>query len=170
MIGSATPYTSWRDPGGMARHAPRPASARNLATGVAVAAIVVQLAVAQVTLMLAVAFVVMAALSRWRPAWLLGPGLVGIGWVSVIGAGRAWAGYLGGARHLVAYLTAPGPLPHHLDDLGALAAGWHRWLPAQIPLALIAAAAEAGLAGRLTSRRTCRPGLLVATRCRADIS
>ena len=139
-------------------------SARNLAAGTAVAAVVVQLAVAQVTLALAIVFLVIAALSRWHPAWMLCPVLVGLGWSLVIGTGRAWAGYLGAACHLLAFLTAQGPMARHLGGLGAAAAGWQRWLPEQMPFALIAAAAEAGAICRLTVSGRCRPGLLVAAR------
>jgi hypothetical protein len=165
-IGSATPHASERDPARTARHAQRLAGARNLAAGTAVAAVVVQLAVAQVTLALAIAFVVIAALSRWRPAWMLGPVLVGLGWSAVIGTGRAWAGYLGAACHLVAFLTAQGTMARHLGGMGAVAADWQRWLPAQMPFALIAAGAEAGAITRLAGRRRCRPGLVVAVRRR----
>ena len=97
---------------------------------------------------------------------MLGPGLVGLGWSAVIGTGRAWAGYLGAACHLVAFLTAQGTMARHLGGMGAVAAGWQRWLPAQMPFALIAAAAEAGAITRLAGRGRCRPGLVVAVRRR----
>jgi hypothetical protein len=130
-------------------------------TAVAVA----QLAVAQVSLGLAAAFVAAAALRRWRPAWLVCPVLLGFGWAMVIGAGRAWSGYLGGTRLFLALLHAPGLLAGHLDGPGATAVPWHRWLVAQIPFALVVASVEASVVSMLAGRRrTSRPGLLVAVR------
>src|SRR5262249_11898844 len=50
---------------------------------------------------------------------------------------------------------------------GDAIAGWRQWLPAQLPVALIVAAAEAGVAGWLRARRhghPYRPGALVTAR------
>ena len=162
---------------------PAPAArgvAGNLAAGAAAGAVVLQLALAQVTLALATAFLIVAALTRWRPAWLLVPAVAGLCWIAVVGAARAGAGYLAGAGHLVSVVTGNGSLAGRLSGLGPAAAGWRRWLPAQFPVALVVAAAETcvvarwlaapwlaapGLAaGRSGARGPYRPGLLVAAR------
>lgn len=146
------------------RLAPGSARAGHLVAVVVIAAIVVQLAVAQITLALAIAFVATAALSRWRPSWLFSPALVGLVWATAMGAGRAWNGYLSGVSRLVALSHAPGLLAGHMGATGAALGQWHHWLPAQIPIALIVASAEAGVACRLTRRTASRPGLIVAVR------
>jgi hypothetical protein len=142
----------------------KPAPVSHVFAVLAIAAIIGQLAVAQVTLALAVAFIATAALTRWRPSWLFGPVLAGLVWVTAIGPGRAWIGYLDWVRRLSALSHAPGLLPGHLGETGVALAQWHHWLPAQIPLALIVASAEAFVYGRLTRRTTSRPGLLIAVR------
>jgi hypothetical protein len=147
---------SWR--------APRPPRTGRVVAVVVIAAIVLQLAIAQVTLALAVAFVVTAALSRWRPAWLFGPAVVGLVWLSAVGASRAWSGYAGGFRRLVALSQEPGALAGHLRATGAALGQWHHWLPGQIPFALIVASAQASVVCRLARRNACRPGLIVAVR------
>src|SRR5262249_33082667 len=119
---------------------------------------------AQVTLGLAVALIAITALTRWRPTWLFGPALAGLVWVTAIGPGRAWIGYLDGARRLIALSHAPGLLGGDLGAASAALAQWHHWLLGQIPFALIVACAEACVVGRLTRRTASRPGLLVAMR------
>ncbi|HEX7994958.1 MAG TPA: hypothetical protein VF506_13635, partial [Streptosporangiaceae bacterium] len=153
--GTRTP-ASWRV------HTPAPVS--HVFAVLAIAAIVVQLAVAQLTLALAVAFIATAALTRWRPAWLFGPALAGLVWITAIGIGPAGIGYLDGAKRLIVLSHGPGLLAGHLGETCVALAQWHQWLPAQIPLALIVASAEAGVVGRLTRRTASRPGLLVAVR------
>ncbi len=148
LTSRAEPYPSRRNAadGALPASAAHGSIAGNLAAGGAAAAVVLQLALAQVTLGLATAFLVIAALTRWRPAWLIWPAIAGLCWIAAIGAARAGAGYVAGAGHLVSVLTGPGPLAAQLRGFGSFAAGWQRWLPAQFPVALVAAAAEAGLA------------------------
>jgi hypothetical protein len=167
LTGSTEPYPARQHPVRPPFLPQRPGlvAAKNAVASAVIATVSVQLAVAQVTLALTVVFAATGALSRWRPAWLLGPAVLGLGWATAIGAGRAWSGYLGTARYFAVLLSAPGTLSAHLSALGAAAAHWHRWLPAQTSLALIVASAEAGVVGRLARRGgTYRPGLLVAAR------
>jgi hypothetical protein len=163
LTGSAKPYLFRRHPKSTRALRRRSwlADSRNVLAVAVTAAVVAQLAVAQVTLGLAAAFVLTAALSRWRPAWLSCPVLLGLGWAMAIGGARAWHGYLGGTRLFLGLLHAKGLL----DASGPTAMPWHRWLLAQIPFALIAAAAEAGIVSRLYLRLGAwRPGLVVALR------
>ena len=128
-------------------------------------AVAIHLALAQVTLVLAAAFIAIGALTRWRPSWLLTPGLIGLSWALTIGAGRAWTGYAAAAAHLARFLAAPGSLFAHLRGAGAVAAGWQRSLPGQVPGALMAATVEAGVISLLAGHaEPDRPGPLAAVR------
>jgi hypothetical protein len=166
LTGRAEPVSSRRSAaaGASPAQAARGSVAGNLAAGAAAGAVTIQLALAQVTLGLTAAFLVMAALTRWRPAWLIWPAIAGLCWIAAIGAARAGTGYVACAGHLVGVVTGPGPLAAQLQGLGSFAAGWQRWLPTQFPVALVVAAAEAGAAGRLAARGRYRPGLLVTAR------
>jgi hypothetical protein len=168
LTGRAEPASSRRSAarGAAPAQAARGSVAANLGAGAAAGAVVLQLALAQVTLGLAAAFLVIAALTRWRPAWLIWPAIAGLCWIAAIGAARAGAGYVAGAGHLVGVVTGPGPMAAQLREFDSVAAGWQRWLPAQFPVALVVAAAEAGVAGRLAARGPYRPGLLVIARRR----
>ena len=166
LTGRAEPASSRRSAarGASPAQDARGSVAGNVAAGAAAGAIVLQLALAQVTLGLAAAFLVIAALTRWRPAWLIWPAIAGLCWIAAIGAARAGAGYVAGAGHLAGVVTGPGPIAAQLREFDSVAAGWQRWLPAQFPVALVVAAAEAGVAGRLAARGPYRPGLLVIAR------
>lgn len=138
----------------------------NLAAGAAVAAVVAQLLVAQLTLGLLVAFVVIGRTSRWRPLWLAWPAAAGACWVLAIGPRPAMAGFLAAGGHLIGFLTRPGRVWPRLAHLPAVLASWRHWLPAQLPMALIAAAAQASIvaaAGPGGGQRY-RAGALVAAR------
>ena len=149
---------------------PHGSAARNLAAGAAAGAVVVQLALAQVTLALTIAFLVIAVVTRWRPAWLAWPAAAGVCWIAVIGPARAGADYVASAWHMVSVLAGSGSLAAPVRGLASATAGWQRWLPGQLPVALMAAAAEVALARWLSAalwppgRRGCRPGLLVLVR------
>ena len=116
-----------------------------------------QLVLAQLTLGLAVLFVIIGRLGRWRPLWLAWPAAAGLGWMVTAGTGRAVAGYAAAGAHLVGALAGPGPVPARLAHLAAAGRRWRQWLPAQLPVALIVAAAEAGVVGRLGRLRRHRP-------------
>jgi hypothetical protein len=144
-----------------------------LVAAFAVAALLAHLLFAQLTLALAVAFCVIGRVSRWRPSWLAVPATAGLLWALAIGPGRAAAGFAAGPRKVAGYLAGVAGRPGHLLHLSRAFVGLDRWLPRQLPLALIVAAAEAGLIwwlGRLRSAEPdpppSRAGLVVAVRRR----
>jgi hypothetical protein len=126
-----------------------------------------QLAFAQLTLLLAICFLLIDRLSRWRPPWLLLPTTIGLAWLLALGPGRSVAGYLASGSHLVGSLAERGPLLTKLGNLRGAFTGWRQWLPRQLPVALIVAAAEAAmlvLPGRATRSARYRRGVLVLAR------
>lgn len=129
------------------------------------AAVLIHIALAQLTLGLTAAFVIAGRLTRWRPAWLAWPAAFGVCLVLARGPGPAVAGYLAAARHLIRFIAGPGPALARLARPSAAFGGWRRWLPAQLPVALIVAAAEAGVIARLRGHPApCRPGAVAAAR------
>ncbi|HEY3905516.1 MAG TPA: hypothetical protein VGM14_16530 [Streptosporangiaceae bacterium] len=127
-----------------------------------------QLAFAQFTLLLTICYLLIDRLSRWRPPWLVLPTAIGVAWLLAWGPGRSVAGYLAGGSHLVGNLVEPGPLLTKLGNLRGALTGWRQWLPRQLPVALIVAAAEAAmlvLPGRATRSARYRRGVLVLARC-----
>jgi hypothetical protein len=145
----------------------------------AVTGLLAHLLLAQLTLPLAVAFYWISRASRWRPQWLAGPAVAGLVWALGIGPARAVAGLVAGPRQVLGYIAGVSGHPWHLlHPLGAFS-GLTHWLPRQLPLALVLAAAEAGAAWWLYRLHAGdefpppRPGLIVAARRRlaaADIS
>ncbi len=136
----------------------------------AVLILLAHLLLAQLTLGLAVAFTVTGRVSRWRMWWLTGPALAGLAWALAIGAGRAGAGFAAGPAHVLGYLGR-GRLAAGLGHRSGPFAGAGGWLPRQLPIALIAGAAEAALIGWLEwlraderAVRPRRPGAVAATR------
>ena len=153
---------------------------RRVMAGCAVLLLLGHLLLAQLTLGLAVAFTVTGRVSRWRWWWLTGPAAAGLIWVLVIGPGPAAAGFAAGPAHVLGYLGR-GDLMAGLSRPSGPFAGAGGWLPGQLPIALIAGAAEAALTGRLIGwldgrRRgqptapAPRPGLLAAVRARLAAS
>jgi hypothetical protein len=131
--------------------------------------LLVHLLFAQLTFILAVAFVAVSKASRWRLWWLAVPTAAGLAWTVAIGPRAAAAGFTAGPDQILGYLGG-----HSLSRLmhphGAFA-GAGGWLLRQAPLALIAAAAEAAIAGWLDWLHTDewavpppRPGLVAAAR------
>jgi hypothetical protein len=138
----------------------------------AVVAIVAHLLFAQLTLVVAVACYLIGKVTRWHAVWLLGPVAAAVVWTLAVGPAAAFAGFTAGPAHVIGYLTAGG----HLLHLGGAFTGMGSRLPRQLPLALLAGAAEAGVASWLSWLHTDewnlpapRPGLLVVTR-RAVVS
>jgi hypothetical protein len=130
--------------------------------------VLAQLAFAQFTLLLAMCFLLIDRLSRWRPPWLLVPMAIGFAWLLAWGPGRSVAGYLAGGSHLVGNLAERGPLLTKLGNLQGAFTGWRQWLPRQLPVASIVAAAEAAmlvLPGRATRSARYRRGVLVLAKC-----
>lgn len=137
------------------------------------AAVLGHLLFAQVTLVLAVAFGTSSRLSRWRPQWLAIPAAAGFLWVLAIGPGAALAGFAAGPRQVADYLASCATDPARIAQLTGAFAGAGHWLPRQLPLALLAGAAEAVVACWLSWLHTdefdvpaFRPGLIILGRRR----
>jgi hypothetical protein len=146
----------------------------DLGAAAAVAAVLAHLLFAQLTLVLAVVFWLVDRLVRWRPEWLSVPAAAGLIWVLAIGPARAAAGFTAGPGQVASYLAGLAGHPSGLLHLSRGYAGLTGWLPRQLPLALIAAAAEVAAAGWVRRRQDrrwgpaapYRPGLVVAVRRR----
>ncbi len=183
---------------GLAERAPRRAghagpagSSRRgeLAAGLATAAVVAELLLAQLSLVLTACLVAIGRLTRWRPQWLALPAAAGLAWTLAVGPARAAAGFAGWPHRLIAYLATaasrPGPaatsaarlarplrqLPHHASFLVLLG----QWLPRQLPIAMVAASAQAAVVLWLGWRRhdqpsqaAWRPGVIAALRVRRN--
>jgi hypothetical protein len=128
------------------------------------------LLLAQLTFVLAVVFAAVSKTTRWRLWWLAAPAAAGLAWTLAMGPRAAAAGFAAGPAQILGYLTGGHPAGRLLHSHGAFA-GVAGWLPRQFPLALIAAAAEATLAGWLDwvhtdewAVRPPRPGALAAAR------
>ena len=142
----------------------------------AVLILLAHLLLAQLTLGLAVALTVTGRVSRWRLWWLTGPAAAGLLWALATGPAAAVAGFAAGPAHVLGYLSR-GDLLERLSRPAGLFAGAGSWLPGQLPVALIAAAAEAALIGWLDWLRTDastapprRPGVIAAVRTRLAAS
>ena len=136
----------------------------------AVLLVVAHLLLAQVTLVLALAFLLTGRVTRWRLGWLLVPAAAGLIWALALGPGRAAAGFAAGPAHVLDYLGRD-RLAAGLRHPSGPFAGAGSWLPRQLPIALIAAAAEAALIGWLARLRAVgspvtppRPGAVAAAR------
>jgi hypothetical protein len=138
-----------------------------------VALLLAHLLFAQLTIVLAIALAAVSRVSRWRSQWLAVPAGAGLLWALAIGPAAALAGLLAGPRQVAAYLAGIAGNPGRLLHLSAAFTGLGHWLPRQLPLALMLAAAEAAAAGWLSWLHTDgetaappRPGLIVAARRR----
>ncbi len=132
--------------------------------------VLAHLVLAQLTIVLAVIFYAITRLTRWRPQWLAVPAVVGVIWALAIGPAAA-RGFLAGPRHIVAYLAGVNGAPARVMHLGVAFGGVAGWLPRQLPLALVAGAAEAAIAVWLNwlhtdewSLSSPRPGAVTAIR------
>jgi hypothetical protein len=141
-----------------------------------VAVILAHVLFAQLTIILAAAFYLITRVTRWRLSWLAGPAAAGLAWTAAIGPRAAVAGFTAGPAQIADYLGASGHQASHLLHFTAAFTGMAAWLPRQLPLALVAGAAEAALAGWLTWLHTdeqdlspARPGLIVAARRTAAV-
>ena len=160
---------------GRARH-PVPASPprrSRVAAACAVLLVAAHLLLAQLTLALALLFLLAGRATRWRLGWLAGPAAVGLVWVLALGPGRAAAGFAAGPAQVLDYLDQ-GRLAAGLSHPSGAFAGSGSWLPRQLPIALIAGAAEAALVGWLERLRVGasavpprRPGAVAAVRTAA---
>jgi len=141
-----------------------------------VAVVLAHVLFAQLTILLAAAFYLITRATRWRLSWLAVPAAVGLAWTAAIGPRAAAAGFAAGPAQIADYLGASGHQASHLLHFTAAFAGLAAWLPRQLPLALVAGAAEAALAGGLTWLHTdeqdlppARPGLIMAARRAAAV-
>src|ERR1700677_4494387 len=126
---------------------------------------------AQLTIILAVAFYLITKVTRWRVSWLTVPVVAGVAWTAAVGPRAAAAGFADGPAQVARYLGASGQQVSHLLHFTGGVARVGRWLPRQLPLAIITGAAEAALASWLRWLHTdewnmppARPGLIVAAR------
>jgi hypothetical protein len=146
--------------------ASRPAGRSELAAGLATAIVVAQLLFAPLVLLGCGLLTAAGWLSRWRPHWLALPASAGVAWLLEAGLHAPVTGLAAGSRLTVRLLAA---LALHPARLGSLTVSGG-WLAAQLPLALLAASAEAAAVLFLARRRSppdWRPGLLVAVRRRS---
>lgn len=135
----------------------------------AVLVLLAHLLFAQLTLVLAATFDIVSKASRWRRWWLLIPAAGGLAWTLAVGPRVAGSGFVAGPAQILSYLGG-GPLDRLWQPRGAFA-GAGSWLPRQLPLALVAGAAEAAVASWLAWMHTDewavpspRPGALAAIR------
>ena len=137
----------------------------------AVVAVLAHVLFAPLTLILAVLFALTTRATRWRLSWLMVPVVIAVGWTLAVGPRAAAAGFADGPAKVVGYLGARGHQLDHVLHFTAAFAGSGTWLPRQLPLAILAGAAEAAVIGWLSWLHTDavnmpppRPGLLVAAR------
>ena len=138
--------------------------------------VLLHLFLAQLTILLAVVFYLVTRATRWRLSWLAIPAAAGLGWTAAVGPRAAVAGFTAGPGRIAHYLGARGHQASHLLHFTGAFTGLGSWLPRQLPLAILAATAEAALAGWLTWLHTgegnlppARPGLIVAARRAATV-
>jgi hypothetical protein len=141
-----------------------------------VVVVLVHLLFAQLTIVIATVLYLITRVTRWRLSWLTVPAAAGLAWTAAVGPRAAAAGFTAGPAQIVDYLTASGHQADHLLHFTDAFSGLGSWLPRQLPLALLAGAAEAALAGWLTWLHTdesdlppARPGLIVAARRAATV-
>src|SRR5580693_1759637 len=133
--------------------------------------VLVHVLFAQLTIILAAVFYLITKLTRWRLWWLTVPVLAAVAWTAAVGPRAAAAGFADGPAQVARYLGASGQQVSHLLHFTGGFAGMDRWLPRQLPLAIITGAAEAALASWQSWLHTdewnmppARPGLIVAAR------
>jgi hypothetical protein len=136
-----------------------------------VAVVLAHVLFAQLSLILAAVFGLITLATRWRLSWLTVPAVIGVAWTLAVGPRAAAAGFADGPAQVAAYLGANGHQLDHALHFTAAFSGIGRWLPRQLPLAILVAAAEAAIIGWLSWLHTdevnmppARPGLLVAAR------
>ena len=136
-----------------------------------VVAVLAHVLFAQLTMVLAVVFALTTRATRWRLSWLLVPVIVGVAWTLAVGLRAAAAGFADGPAKVAGYLGASGHQLDHVLHFTAAFSGIGSWLPRQLPLAILAGAAEAAIIGWLSWLHTDEvehaagpPGLLVAAR------
>jgi hypothetical protein len=136
-----------------------------------VVAVLAHVLFAQLTIVLAAAFALTTRATRWRLSWLLAPAAIGAVWTLAVGPRAAAAGFAAGPAKVAGYLGASGHQLDHLLHFGAAFTGAVSWLPRQLPLAIVAGAAEAAVVGWVSWLHTdernappARPGLVTVAR------
>jgi hypothetical protein len=126
---------------------------------------------AQLTIIFAAVFYLITKMTRWRRSWLVVPAAAGLAWTAAAGPRAAAAGFAAGPARIADYLGASGHQADHLLHFTTAFTGIGTWLPRQLPLAILAGAAEAALVGWLSWLHTdewnlppARPGLIVTAR------
>jgi hypothetical protein len=126
---------------------------------------------AQLTIVFALVFSLITRATRWRLSWLLVPAAIALAWTAALGVRAAAAGFADGPAKVAGYLGAPAHQVDHVLHFTGAFSGMGSWLPGQLPLAILAGAAEAAIIGWLSWLHTdewnlpaARPGLLVAGR------
>jgi hypothetical protein len=133
--------------------------------------VVFHLIFAQLTLILALIFYGVTKVTRWRPSWLGVPAAAGFLWTLALGPVAALAGFTAGPSLVASYVGGIAGHSSRLLHLGVAYSSMGHWLPRQLPVALMAGAAEAAIVAWLDwlhtdewDERPPRPGLLVAVR------
>jgi len=141
-----------------------------------VLAVLAHVLFAQLTILLAAVFHLITKTTRWRLSWLAVPAAAGLAWTVAAGSRAALTGFTAGPAQIADYLGASGHQAGHLLHFTGAFTGIGSWLPRQLPLALVAGAAEAALVGWLSwlhtderDLRPARPGLIVAARRAAAV-
>jgi hypothetical protein len=136
-----------------------------------VVAVLAHVLFAQLTIILAAVFALTTRATRWRLSWLLAPAATGVVWTLAVGPRAAAAGFADGPAKVAGYLGARGHQLDHLLHFAAAFTGAGSWLPRQLPLAIVAGAAEAAVVGWVSWLHTdewnappARPGLVTAAR------
>jgi GntR family transcriptional regulator len=136
-----------------------------------VAIVLAHVLFAQLTLVLGVVFALTTRATRWRLSWLLVPLAAGAAWTLAAGPRSAAAGLTAGPDQVAAYLGASGLQVQHVLHFTGAFTGIGRWLPRQLPLAIVTGTAEAAVIGWLSWLHTdeaslppARSGLLAAVR------
>jgi hypothetical protein len=126
---------------------------------------------AQLTIIFAAVFYLITKMTRWRRSWLVVPAAAGLAWTAAAEPRAAAAGFAAGPARIADYLGASGHQADHLLHFTTAFTGIGTWLPRQLPLAILAGAAEAALVGWLSWLHTdewnlppARPGLIVTAR------
>jgi hypothetical protein len=133
--------------------------------------ILAHLVFAQLTIVIAAVFWLITRVTRWRLSWLIAPAVIAVAWTAAVGLRAAAAGFADGPAAVIGYLGAGRHQADHLLHFTGAYTQMGSWLPRQLPLAILAGAAEAAIIGWLSWLHTdewnlpaARPGLLAAAR------
>jgi hypothetical protein len=133
--------------------------------------VLAHLVFAQLTIVIATVFALTTRVTRWRLSWLIVPAVTAAVWTAAVSVRAAAAGFADGPAKVIGYFGAGPHQAYHLPHFTGAFVQAGSWLPRQLPLAILAGAAEAAVVGWLSWLHTdewrlpaARPGLLVAAR------